>query len=50
MLETTLRWESITPLARPVVPDEYGSKHKSRDGFTERSGSLPAGELAMASN
>ena len=24
-LATRLRWVSITPLGRPVVPDEYGS-------------------------
>ena len=25
MFETKLRWVSMTPFARPVVPDEYGS-------------------------
>ena len=34
MLATRLWWVSITPLDRPVVPDEYGSTTTSSSGST----------------
>ena len=49
MFETRLRWVSITPFARPVVPDEYGrTTTSSRSTGTCSASGAPASEAIEA--